>query len=446
MEPEVSRAGDRALLIDLGAGVSAAELHAAAAAARGWAGVVACVVGHQSLYVVFENEVAVGTLAGSSLPTANRQLRTVEVSFADDYALDLPAFLAHANLTRESFLAQLSSVRLTARYLGFRAGFAYLEGWPWPMPRRERSRNVVPGGSFAIAGAMAGFYPVDSPGGWNILGRTADDLSIGVGDEIHIHPTLSPVILSPAEGEGSPTGEALADVLTPGQFTTIVAPRDWTRADRGQSPGGPFDEAAAAAAGDGPWLECVLVAPKLRFRAERRVGWWGGERLMKPGEILDLGRLPMFRGYIAIEGGVAEGKIGKVLYQAQVEVRQSCLTSDRQSCLTRDRQDCLSSIRVIKGPHQSPPLPEEWEVTKELNRVGIRMRPLSTVNGRLPTTLPSLGMQFGTLQWHPDGTLVAMGPDHPVTGGYLQPATVVSDDLWKLGQLAPGDRVRLLAI
>ena len=48
------------------------------------------------------------------------------------------------------------------------------------------------------------------------------------------------------------------------------------------------------------------------------------------------------------------------------------------------------------------------------------------------------------LQWHPDGTLVAMGPEHPVTGGYLQPATVVTPDLWKLGQLAPGDRVRLV--
>ena len=54
-------------------------------------------------------------------------------------------------------------------------------------------------------------------------------------------------------------------------------------------------------------------------------------------------------------------------------------------------------------------------------------------------------MQFGTLQWHPDGTLVAMGPDHPVTGGYLQPATVVSEDLWKLAQLSPGEQVRLKA-
>ena len=53
-------------------------------------------------------------------------------------------------------------------------------------------------------------------------------------------------------------------------------------------------------------------------------------------------------------------------------------------------------------------------------------------------------MQFGTLQWHPDGSLLAMGPDHPVTGGYLQPATLLSTELWKLAQLQPGDRVRIV--
>src|SRR2546430_1458487 len=82
--------------------------------------------------------------------------------------------------------ARMPSVRLTARYLGFRAGFAYLDGWPWPMPRRQRSRNLVPGGSFAVGGAMAGFYPLDLPGGWNVLGRTAEQLAnaISPGDEI----------------------------------------------------------------------------------------------------------------------------------------------------------------------------------------------------------------------------------------------------------------------
>jgi allophanate hydrolase subunit 1 len=436
MQPEVSRAGDRALLIDLGVDVSAADLHAAAASARAWAGVVACVVGQQSLYVVFDREPFVGELAVGGWQFAGRH-HQIPVSFADEYALDLPAFLAHTGLTRDSFLAQLPSVRLTARYLGFRAGFAYLEGWSWPMPRRERSRNLVPGGSFGIAGAMAGFYAVDSPGGWNILGRTGADLTIGVGDQIQIEPTFD-VVQAPWRTGFSLSTPVIADVLHPGQYTTIVAPRDWSRADRGASPGGPFDEAAAAAAGDGPWLECVLVAPKLHFRVQKRVGWWAGERLMQPGEILDLGRLPMFRGYIAIEGGVAEGPVGKVLHVAERPAQH------RETPRPRDPETKV--LRIIKGPHEAPPLPEEWEVTKELNRVGIRLKPLSTVNRQLPTTLASVGMQFGTLQWHPDGTLVAMGPDHPVTGGYLQPATVVSSDLWKLGQLAPGDRVRLLAV
>src|SRR5262249_26586804 len=197
--------------------------------------------------------------------------------------------------------------RLTARYLGFRAGFAYLEGWPWPMPRRERSRNLVPGGSFGIAGAMAGFYPIDSPGGWNILGRTGERLANAItpGDEIRIAPTFDKV--QPILDEQPTTNaEPVADVLLPGQLTTIVGTRDWSRVEHGVSPGGPFDADAAAATGDGPWLECVLVAPKLRFRVARRVGWWGGECIIKPGEILDLGRLPMFRGYLSIEGGVAE--------------------------------------------------------------------------------------------------------------------------------------------
>src|SRR5437764_9830303 len=59
MDLVVSRAGDRALLVDLGADVAAATLHAAAAAARTQPGVAACVVGHQTLYVVFGDSLAV---------------------------------------------------------------------------------------------------------------------------------------------------------------------------------------------------------------------------------------------------------------------------------------------------------------------------------------------------------------------------------------------------
>ena len=54
-------------------------------------------------------------------------------------------------------------------------------------------------------------------------------------------------------------------------------------------------------------------------------------------------------------------------------------------------------------------------------------------------------MQFGTVQCHPNGDLVVMGPDHPVTGGYLQPMTVLTAERWKLAQLSPGERVTFVA-
>lgn len=102
-------------------------------------------------------------------------------------------------------------------------------------------------------------------------------------------------------------------------------------------------------------------------------------------------------------------------------------------------------IRVIAGPHETPLREVECEVTPQLNRVGIRLKPRNPLPIQAPADLPSCGMQFGTIQLHPDGSLVAMGPDHPITGGYLQPMTVRSDERWKLAQLTPGERVVLTA-
>ena len=99
-------------------------------------------------------------------------------------------------------------------------------------------------------------------------------------------------------------------------------------------------------------------------------------------------------------------------------------------------------IRVAAGPHDIGLREVECEVTPQLDRVGIRLRP-SLKMPAVPADLESIGMQCGTVQLHPDGSLVAMGPDHPVTGGYLQPMTVLRTERWKLAQLVPGERVTL---
>src|SRR5688500_5183974 len=103
-------------------------------------------------------------------------------------------------------------------------------------------------------------------------------------------------------------------------------------------------------------------------------------------------------------------------------------------------------IHAMRGPHDIGLNQLECEVTPHLDRVGIRLRPLQYIETEIPADLKAIGMQCGTLQLHPDGSIVAMGPDHPVTGGYLQPMTVITTERWKLAQLSPGERVTFVAI
>ncbi|HEY0688772.1 MAG TPA: allophanate hydrolase subunit 1 [Kribbella sp.] len=61
----------------------------------------------------------------------------------------------------------------TVAFCGFAPGFGYLIGQAdWHVPRRSSPRTKVPAGSVALAGEFSGVYPRESPGGWQLLGRT----------------------------------------------------------------------------------------------------------------------------------------------------------------------------------------------------------------------------------------------------------------------------------
>ncbi|WNV73769.1 allophanate hydrolase subunit 1 [Geodermatophilus sp. DSM 44513] len=62
----------------------------------------------------------------------------------------------------------------TVAFCGFAPGFGYLvpDGEPWDVPRRPSPRTRVPPGSVALAGGFGGVYPRESPGGWQLIGRT----------------------------------------------------------------------------------------------------------------------------------------------------------------------------------------------------------------------------------------------------------------------------------
>lgn len=490
----ILQAGDDGLLVEFDE-VPAEKLHALALILRGRPDVEACIVAHSSLLLLGRSADAVESLresfelaleAAENLVDDVRQGSIIEigVDFSEECAPDLADLAISAGLDRQAVIARLTSTTFRARYLGFLPGFAYLEGVPeeFAMPRRTVPRTKVPEGTFAIAGTVAGFYPEDSPGGWNLLGRTDVRFwnprrdppnAVTPGDELRIVDATGYLEFSRRRlPEPVLVGPSVAEVLQPGLMTRIVGPAAFDRCAHGIAPGGPFDPEIVALAnrvvGNHPnaaVLECAAVGPGLRFVRPSRVAAYGarvsplvnGHKVAQhaievgEGDLLTFGRISEgFRVVIAIDGGIEDPRAhyaprpvrlmkGDVIHGAGIEPRGGTIRPVERSN--------EKTVRVLVGPHPVSDealdffLSTEWLITPQLNRMGIRLKsqqpPLNP-----PADLLTCGARFGSVQWLPGGDLVLMGPDHPVTGGYLQPVTVISADQWKLGQLVPGDRVR----
>lgn len=87
--------------------------------------------------------------------------------------------LAYAkNLTVQQVIEIHTSVQYTIYMIGFLPGFPYLGGLDerLHLPRREVPRKSVPKGSVGIGGSQTGIYPIESPGGWHLIGQTPIDI------------------------------------------------------------------------------------------------------------------------------------------------------------------------------------------------------------------------------------------------------------------------------
>lgn len=102
------------------------------------------------------------------------RLIEIPVCYAPEFALDLEAVAEHCRLSPNDVVKSHAAACYRVRCVGFTPGFPYLSGLPpqLAMPRRATPRTSVPAGSVAIGGTQTGIYPLLSPGGWNIIGRT----------------------------------------------------------------------------------------------------------------------------------------------------------------------------------------------------------------------------------------------------------------------------------
>ncbi len=301
---------------------------------------------------------------------------------------------------------------------------------------------------------------------------------------------------------------ATMDVLAPGVQTTVQdTPGRIGYWEVGVPPSGAMDPLALRIANrligneeGAAGLEMTLTGPTLRFNTNTTLCLTGAEMnaeldgvsvpFWKPltivaGQTLKIGRTIGHgcRAYLAVQGGLDVpiylgsrstftlgnfgGHGGRALRVGDVLHLHSSKAVIGSSALTKlhpfSRGIKPSTIRVLYGPHGAPDFftPEdiemffstEWEVHYNSARTGVRLigpkptwaRTDGGEAGLHPSNIHDNAYAIGSIDFTGDMPII-LGPDGPSLGGFVCPAVVVHAELWKVGQLKPGDRIRFVAI
>ena len=115
---------------------------------------------------IFNNDTRIDR---SSLQTVN-----IPVCYDGEFSPDMKRVMEHTGYSRDEIIDRHVSGSYLVYFIGFTPGFPYMGGMDTSLetPRQKTPRTIVPAGSVAIGGKQTGIYPIESPGGWNIIGKT----------------------------------------------------------------------------------------------------------------------------------------------------------------------------------------------------------------------------------------------------------------------------------
>jgi urea carboxylase len=280
--------------------------------------------------------------------------------------------------------------------------------------------------------------------------------------------------------------------------------------DIGVPPSGPMDSLSFRLANrvlgnepDAAGFEFTLSGPALKFNADTTIALAGADMgatldglpieycaavPVKAGQTLRLGpiRGPGFRTYLAIAHGIDVplylksrstftlgnfgGHAGRTLRTGDVIAMDarpvSGVTADGGMAVAAGLRPELTHdwvVRVIYGPHGAPDFftPQDvetifstaWKIHYNSNRTGVRLigpkpqwaRPDGGEAGLHPSNIHDNAYAIGTIDYTGDMPVI-LGPDGPSLGGFVCPATIIQADLWKMGQLKPGDSLRFVPV
>ncbi len=109
-----------------------------------------------------------------SIDIPKPRILEIPTIYGDEFGEDLDFVAEHNGISKKEVINIHSSVDYLIYMLGFTPGFPYLGGMSEKIaaPRLKTPRTKIPAGSVGIAGKQTGIYPIESPGGWQLIGRT----------------------------------------------------------------------------------------------------------------------------------------------------------------------------------------------------------------------------------------------------------------------------------
>jgi inhibitor of KinA len=188
-KPRIRISGDRAVLIEYGDAIDPAVNEKVRAMTTLLQrslpeGVEAVIPAYRNLSLIYDPLLSSPEKLLSVLQEMEERLHEVEIPvpriveipvlYGGESGPDIEVVAEHTGLTPEQVVSIHSGTDYPIYMIGFTPGFCYLGGLDKRIhtPRRKTPRTLLPGGSVGIAEAQTGMYPVDSPGGWQIIGRT----------------------------------------------------------------------------------------------------------------------------------------------------------------------------------------------------------------------------------------------------------------------------------
>lgn len=181
--------GDRGLLVEYGDDISPEINHKVRAMALALdqeepAGIIEVIPTYRSILIIYDPAVVELARLKEVLVNLENCLdkieipdpRTIEIPvlYGGSFGPDIDFVAKHNGLSVSEVIRVHSSQTYQIYMIGFTPGFPFLGGLPEKLhtPRLETPRPLVPAGSVGIANNQTGIYPVDSPGGWRLIGRT----------------------------------------------------------------------------------------------------------------------------------------------------------------------------------------------------------------------------------------------------------------------------------